>query len=1103
MRVHIKKVVCFIAIFLLLADGFFLNLIKTRPDFLPSVNIKNARAAGENFRVQRGILTNFGAHEDIQTVALPSPVGSLDRAFVRITNTMHIGGGPPSSGANQSADDMGATAVLSDVNTITFTRESGATNQDQRVEWEVIEYVGETGGANEFIVRGRGEEAMADVNLTVIANNISNLDKVVPFLTGVRNADTSADGNQLAVTLFMENVGGQNRLSANRGDNTGLTTFSYALVEFTGSNWNIGHVRHRFTNTDNQIVTMYREAAAFGSGAVFDVGNWNTAFIESQHQVDIEEGIEEITNRMWRNSSDTTSLIMDMEAGADNVASRNYIGQAHIIQNSGLTVQWFDSNTESGYSISNDANFNITVADVGDMEQASVWSTLTSSGSGTAYSRNSRNYQLTAPDRVVFWGHRSGNNLNLTLAVVKWPIGPSPKINQLHFRWRDNTVDLNNNGGWLANEDSNDIGDIAKNKTYRLRIEAANLGNAAEVGAKTYELQWGQKTGADCAEISDWTGIGDANDEFAMKATNYINPDGEPTNPGLLANVEGYSYLQGEGRDTADTTALVGPLPISGFSEIEYSIEATNSASAGTAYCLRLYDRTINAPLDGYQVFPEAIVKVPRQTDFFIQRGSLQLSGTGAAITAGIDYEPPASLNNAFIRLTNTQITGAGDDNAGGSQNANDVTVYISNPANLLSSITFTRAGAAENTRVSWEIVEYIGPPGGANELIVRSQGVSIYGANDIAVSSGLISGVINDNKVVSFITGQMNPDTGRNNYNSGLSTAAWDGANKKINFTRGASAKNAVAVSWAAVEFIGSNWNIQRVEHIYSSAGVEETESIASINDISRAFLHTQKRVGARLSGLDEFGHEVWISGLNKVSFRIENGASIPFGQVSVAWVIENTQTVGDVMMVARSNGTQTGGAEPSAVNVNIGKTITDPGIASIFINNRVSGTGTAFPQAMMGAEIISNTQYQLWISDTDQTRTYRTEIVEWPTATVNYALSGTYVSSPFNTGAPSIFNAIEWSWNKTSAGCAGCTLRLQIKTAPDAGGSPGTWSATWCGPEGEDGDETDYFTVASGELISTDHNNDQWIKYRAEFAGDGHNTPILSEVRINYKNF
>ena len=40
--------------------------------------------------------------------------------------------------------------------------------------------------------------------------------------------------------------------------------------------------------------------------------------------------------------------------------------------------------------------------------------------------------------------------------------------------------------------------------------------------------------------------------------------------------------------------------------------------------------------------------------------------------------------------------------------------------------------------------------------------------------------------------------------------------------------------------------------------------------------------------------------------------------------------------------------------------------------------------PHAIMGATIASTTHYELWISDTGSSRAYRTEIVEWPTATL-----------------------------------------------------------------------------------------------------------------------
>jgi len=115
-------------------------------------------------------------------------------------------------------------------------------------------------------------------------------------------------------------------------------------------------------------------------------------------------------------------------------------------------------------------------------------------------------------------------------------------------------------------------------------------------------------------------------------------------------------------------------------------------------------------------------------------------------------------------------------------------------------------------------------------------------------------------------------------------------------------------------------------------------------------------------------------------------------------------------------------------------------------------------------------------------------------------YKSSGYVISSAFDTGSPSVFQVIEW--DQTTPSCSpSCVTKLQIQTAPDSGGSPGTWSSTWSGPDGEDGDETDFYTVSTGELVHSDHNGDQWIRYKATLSGDNADTPVLLEIRVNYK--
>lgn len=119
---------------------------------------------------------------------------------------------------------------------------------------------------------------------------------------------------------------------------------------------------------------------------------------------------------------------------------------------------------------------------------------------------------------------------------------------------------------------------------------------------------------------------------------------------------------------------------------------------------------------------------------------------------------------------------------------------------------------------------------------------------------------------------------------------------------------------------------------------------------------------------------------------------------------------------------------------------------------------------------------------------------------ATSTYAQEAYLISSAFNALAPSVFNSIEWRSILPSE-CAACSVRLQVQTAPDQNGTPGAWDQTWCGPEGEDGDEEDYFASSTGMIINKSHNGRQWIRYKMILVGDGIYTPVASEIRINYK--
>lgn len=114
-------------------------------------------------------------------------------------------------------------------------------------------------------------------------------------------------------------------------------------------------------------------------------------------------------------------------------------------------------------------------------------------------------------------------------------------------------------------------------------------------------------------------------------------------------------------------------------------------------------------------------------------------------------------------------------------------------------------------------------------------------------------------------------------------------------------------------------------------------------------------------------------------------------------------------------------------------------------------------------------------------------------------FGVSNTYLSpayatsSAFNMSNASPVQIIEWDETKPT----NTDIKFQIRTAPDSGGSPGTWTP-WYGATGT----STFFTNKFGAVVSNLLNGNRWVQYRAELSSsDGVDTPVLTEVRVNYK--
>jgi hypothetical protein len=599
-------------------------------------------------------------------------------------------------------------------------------------------------------------------------------------------------------------------------------------------------------------------------------------------------------------------------------------------------------------------------------------------GSGAA-NGETVNVEITNPSTDVLIG---ASSVGPSTAVS--PTGDTAVVGavltQTHYHWRNDDggeTDATSASGGL--EDTAII-DIPKETTYRVRLQVSNEGSVASA-ATNYRLEYGTKVST-CNNIVSWNDVGDLGGAWDMSLSANIT-DGNTSDIDsfvLGAMTEENAVFDGVGalRETTSESAAI-TLTDAEFTELEYSIEATEDAGFATDYCFRVTDS--GTALPAYSQYAELTTR--EKQDFFIQRGSTDVSGTTTTLVAGVDYTAPFSTSTAFVRITNSGITGAGNTLGTTNQNSDDVTVFISDQSDITSSFSFERPLAAANTtRVDWEIIEFIGEPGTDNEMIVRDVG-------ELAVltptaTGSVVSNIADDNDVVVFVTGQLNDSASRSNYNDGLFTARWNATNSVPVLERG-DADSSTDVSYAVVEFVGANWQVQRLEHVYSSAGVAETESMEVVPSASQVFVHAQKRVGNALQGLDEFGHQVWISSIGAVSFQLRSGANTPSDHVSVAWVISNSQPGDGAMRVYRSAGTiPADGPAATAVSLPIGQTVNETN-ASISANNDSNGAGTAFPRPLAAYKIASSTNYEIWRSETGQPIDYRVEVIEWPVAEIS----------------------------------------------------------------------------------------------------------------------
>jgi hypothetical protein len=169
-------------------------------------------------------------------------------------------------------------------------------------------------------------------------------------------------------------------------------------------------------------------------------------------------------------------------------------------------------------------------------------------------------------------------------------------------------------GASFADNEDSTLGNLAKSTIKRLRLEISNEGGMTFSSAQ-YRLEVSQANPASCS-AGTYTRISTSSDWEMINSTYFT--DGAATSnisPGLTD--ENTTFVAGQSKDTGDETGAIS-LTGAQFTELEYSIQATSSATVGATYCFRLTNAGSTSGFS-YPAYAQVSLEGPSTGNYDIQ----------------------------------------------------------------------------------------------------------------------------------------------------------------------------------------------------------------------------------------------------------------------------------------------------------------------------------------------------------------------------------------------------------------------------------------------------------------------------------------------------
>jgi hypothetical protein len=233
---------------------------------------------------------------------------------------------------------------------------------------------------------------------------------------------------------------------------------------------------------------------------------------------------------------------------------------------------------------------------------------------------------LTATNTVQLFTSDIGQTQNYRYQVVQWP-----KLTAATF---------------AADEDRGLWG-MVKSVTKRVRFEVSNEGTGGS-GAVSYQLQVAQT--ATCSSGTYAAVPTDTSGHWQVADSSFITDGAATSNidPGLTDAAT--TFVAGQLKDTGNTTAAI-TLNADQFTEIEFAVKPTDSATAGGAYCFRLHGGAYG-DLNTYTVYAQAGI-LPATA---ISLLSFAAKGEGDAVQ--VDWQTAQEVRNKGFNLYRAERPG-------------------------------------------------------------------------------------------------------------------------------------------------------------------------------------------------------------------------------------------------------------------------------------------------------------------------------------------------------------------------------------------------------------------------------------------------------------